>query len=389
MEKKKKVFLLITDAGAGHRASAMSLMAWAEAAGKPWDMRIINVYREIWQEHEPFKRFFGFYAEDAYNFVLKNQLQVWTPLMRKAAIASSRLPQKGAVNAGAEFLRREKPDLCISLMPFVNDRFAQMHADAGVPFAVVCTDLMDTLPYMWFTPLAMKQALFVCTGSPEAALQARESGGGDRVVESGLVIHPKYFREDLQRLSRAEARERFELEAKRFTVAIVMGGYGGTVIREFVENLEASGGGWQIVACCGNNEKLRLELDALRPGLKNKVLALGFSTQIPALMRAADLLITKPGPATLMEALAVGVPLALDDVNTMSQEIPNADWAESQSFAVGVKKRAKIFETVNRFQLDPSLGEEMRAAQRSRPLAPAGPVILGAIESCLSSFIAS
>jgi UDP-N-acetylglucosamine:LPS N-acetylglucosamine transferase len=387
--KKKKVFLFITDAGAGHRASAMSLMAWAEATQKPWDMQIVNVYREVWHKHEPFKKFFGFYGEDVYNFVLKNQMQVWTPWMRKAAMASSRLPQTSAVMAGAEYLKREKPDLVISLMPFVNDRFSEMCAMAGVPFALISTDLMDTRPYMWFTPKACQEAKFVVAGCAQAEAQAREAGAGDRVVPAGLVIHPKYFREDLQRLSRSEARERFELAPETFTVAIVMGGYGGKVIREFVESLEQSGGGWQLVACCGKNDKLRMELDALAPRLKNRMLALGFSTQIPALMRACDVLITKPGPATLMEALTVGAPLALDDVDTMPQEIPNADWAEGQGFAMGVKRRSDIYPIIKRFHDDPGIGEAMRLAQSKEPLPPAGPLILGAIESCLSSSILS
>lgn len=387
--KRQKIFLLITDAGAGHRASAMSLMAWAEAQGKPWDLRIVNVYREVWQDREPFKRLFGIYAEDAYNFVLKNQMQVWTPAMRVAAMAASKLPNPGAVQDGISFLKSEKPDLCISLMPFVNDRLAEICAAAGVPFGLVSTDLMDTRPYMWFSPKACREAQFICAGSPEAAVQAGEAGGGQRVLPAGLVIHPKYYKEDLHALSRAEARERFELDANIFTVAIVMGGYGGKVIREFVERLEESGGGWQLVACCGKNEKLRLELDELRPKLKNRVLALGFSTQIPALMRACDVLVTKPGPATLMEALAVGVPLALDDVDTMPQEKPNADWAESQGFALGVKKRSKIYEAVRRFCDDKQFGQAMRQTQRARPLPPAGPMILNAIESCLSSSIRS
>jgi processive 1,2-diacylglycerol beta-glucosyltransferase len=143
------------------------------------------------------------------------------------------------------------------------------------------------------------------------------------------------------------------------------------------------------VACCGKNDKLRMELDALAPSLKNRMLALGFSTQIPALMRGCDVLVTKPGPATLMEGLAVGVPMALDDVDTMPQEIPNADWAEGQGFAVGVKRRSEIYSTIKRFRDDPSLGQRMRETQRSHPMLPAGPVILGAIDTCLSSSIPS
>ncbi len=53
---KKKVFLYITDAGGGHRASAVSLKAAAETLKLPWDIRIVNIYRDVWRRTEPLKK---------------------------------------------------------------------------------------------------------------------------------------------------------------------------------------------------------------------------------------------------------------------------------------------------------------------------------------------
>ena len=326
---RKKIFLFITDAGGGHRASAVALKASAELAGLPWDVRIVNVYREVWAGVEPMKQLTGFYAEDAYNFVLKNNLQIWTGLMRVMARFSASLPNTAAKASLAKFLSDEKPDLCVSLMPFINDVLLEAATRAGCKLGLICTDLMDTKPYMWYTPGICKSGAFISAPTPQAEAQALEMGAGERLVRSGLLIHPKYFDKKNTELPREEALKRFELDPGVFTVAIIMGGYGGKVILDFVRSLDASKRDWQVVACCGNNEALRLKLEALKPGLKNRLLALGFTDQVPALLlRAADVVVTKPGPATLMEALAIGAPLVLDDVNTMPQERPNAAWIE-------------------------------------------------------------
>ncbi len=154
-EVNTRIFLLITDAGGGHRATAASLVEWARRAAKPWDLRIVNLYREMLQGEEPVKRALGFYGEDAYNVILRRQLRRSVPLLQRVAAMAARVPHKRARKATAEFLNREKPDLSVSLMPFVNDYCAVIHAEVGVPFGVVCTDLVDIQPRMWFTRRAM------------------------------------------------------------------------------------------------------------------------------------------------------------------------------------------------------------------------------------------
>ena len=379
-----RILLLITDAGGGHRAAASSLVEWARRAGKRWDLRIVNLYREMLADDEPIKHALGFYGEDAYNVILTRQIRRSLPLLQRVASMTAHLPNKRARRAVAGFLERERPDLSVSLMPFVNDYCAVIHADTGVPFGLVCTDLVDIEPRMWFTRRAMARSQFVCVGSPEAAGQAREAGAGDRVIETGLVVHPRFFDEETQRLGSAEARRRLGLDPAAFTVAVLMGGYGGPSIRNIVRQFEAAEGACQIVACCGHNDKLRDELVALASASKNRVVPLGFTTEIPTIMRASDVLITKPGTTTLMEALALGVPLVLDDVNAMPQERPNAVWAEAQGVAIRLRRRREVLDVIGRLRSDPNLGRDMRRRQQERAGQPAGPRVLDVMEACLA-----
>ena len=69
----------------------------------------------------------------------------------------------------------------------------------------------------------------------------------------------------------------------------------------------------ELTAVCGKNGRLMRRLQelagSLPPGVTLDVL--GYTDQIPQLMKAADVLITKAGPSTLFEAVACQLPAIL------------------------------------------------------------------------------
>ena len=67
-----------------------------------------------------------------------------------------------------------------------------------------------------------------------------------------------------------------------------------------------------IVVVCGKNKKLKKLIDLLVSHYKAKnVHVFGFVSFMPALMNIADCIISKSGPATIMEALSLNKPLIL------------------------------------------------------------------------------
>ncbi len=381
---RKKILIMITDAGGGHRGTANSLQAAIAKAGLPWDVRIINVYKEVWQSIEFGQRFLHVAGEDVYNFVLKHNLTRWAPALRKTARLIVALQRRRAERLTRRFFGAERPDLVLSIMPFVNDVYAEALRGTGIPLGLLLSDLVDTQPYMWLTPQAVRAADFVAVGGEDAAAQARAMGvEAGRLVQGGLVIHPKHFDPAARRLTQAAARRAFGLAPGVFTPMILMGGYGGPAIRQFVRAFEASPERWQVVACCGRNELLKAHIEALAPGLKNRVLALGFSTDLHRLMRAADLMVAKPGPASIFEGLAMGVPLVLDNAATMPQEAPNARFVEEQGFGLSVRRRSRMFQAVNRLAHDPGELAAMRARIRAYRVADASRPLMAAMQAAL------
>ncbi len=379
---RKKIFILITDSGGGHRGTANSLKAAIEQRGLTWDVHIINVFRDIRiKNHLAYLivSLLGTVGENIYNFILKHDLLFCSHLCRKTVLLLVKLCEPRVARIFEKVFSREKPDMVLSLMPFMNGVYSRALAHDRTYFGLLITDLIDTRPFMWLNPRICNRADVIGVSGEEAADQARRQGAGDRVLECGLVIHPNYFSRETRGLTPAQARHRFGLSQELFTVMILMGGFGSSIIASFVKQFEKSSRRWQIVACCGRNEKLFKQIGRMAPKLKNKVKALGFCRELPGLMRSADLMITKPGPASIMEALAVQTPLVLDNYETMPQEIPNVDFVVRNKLGLAVLKRKEMFQAVNTLFKDPSRLEALRTRMKEYGLRDASEPLINTI----------
>lgn len=173
------------------------------------------------------------------------------------------------------------------------------------PMAVVVT---DQHPHgIWLVPNAER----VLVASEEARGAAVAAGlRPERVVVTGIPIDGR-FREPL---GKAEARARMGLPQDR-PVALVSGGGLGLVEMEgVVHGLMESGRGVHAAVVCGHNGALRARLAPLegpaRAGAPSCTV-LGYTTEMHVLMRAADVLVGKPGGLTTAEAAASGLAMVL------------------------------------------------------------------------------
>jgi 1,2-diacylglycerol 3-beta-galactosyltransferase len=139
----------------------------------------------------------------------------------------------------------------------------------------------------------------------EAVLKRRVPA--DRVLLLGLPVSLR-FRPPAPGEQRA-LRRGFGLAEDRFTILVSGGGEGSGKLLRQVRALAWGRHEWQVIAVCGRNEKLQRRLRRLRFG--TPILVLGFVDNMPELMRAADLLVSKAGPGAIGEALATGVPIVL------------------------------------------------------------------------------
>ena len=104
-----------------------------------------------------------------------------------------------------------------------------------------------------------------------------------------------------------------------------------------------------VIVVCGKNKKLKRMLHLIVKHYQAKnVTIFGFVSSMPELMNIADCIISKSGPATIMEALSIGKPLILSSYvrgqefgNKCYVEMHNVGWYIPNSLAA-VKKAEEI-----------------------------------------------
>lgn len=266
-------------------------------------------------------------------------------------------------------LESHSPDVIVSVHPAMNHAplksTQKISKELGkhIPFFTVVTDL-GSAHCMWFErkvdklyvasdrlyKLARRRGTahedIVMTGLPIRhgfAVQA-EKLGGDRTSERGIEYQKKI-------------REELGIDPNKQVVLVMGGGEGVGSLSDIVNNLyaELSTKGVDATICvvCGRNEKLQTDLltrnfdvvtqeihekaekrkkgirgllrkvrnrkakeeatveTAEVPKGKVDVMPLGFLTNIPEYMVAADVLVSKAGPGTIAEAAAVGLPVMM------------------------------------------------------------------------------
>jgi processive 1,2-diacylglycerol beta-glucosyltransferase len=91
-------------------------------------------------------------------------------------------------------------------------------------------------------------------------------------------------------------------------------------MNEVAARLCESGQLMHVVAATGHDTRMRRRLARLRAWRPVSLHVLGWTNDIPALMQAAAVLVTKPGGLTTAEAAVSGVPVVIFDA------IPGPEW---------------------------------------------------------------
>jgi 1,2-diacylglycerol 3-beta-galactosyltransferase len=115
------------------------------------------------------------------------------------------------------------------------------------------------------------------------------------------------------------------------------------------QHIDASGFEGELVIVAGRNAALRAQLEA-QPW-QHKTHIYGFVENMPVLMRGADILISKAGPATITEAAAIGIPMILNGA-IQHQESVNADYVVAQGAGLYVTDPRRVAEALTGLMRD-------------------------------------
>jgi 1,2-diacylglycerol 3-beta-galactosyltransferase len=188
--------------------------------------------------------------------------------------------------------------------------------------------------------------------------QARAAGiENDQIWRvSGMILHPRFYQQMAG--DRAEERAKLGLDPHRPVGLALFGGNGSQSMFRIARLMAAAGTETQFIFLCGRNQ-------ALLERLKNAKLPFrfhveGFTENVAHYMWLSDFLIGKPGPGSVSEALAMGLPVIVEGgIQTLAQERYNIQWIEEHGVGLRVRRWKELPEAV-RSLLQPSTYHAMK-----------------------------
>jgi processive 1,2-diacylglycerol beta-glucosyltransferase len=187
---------------------------------------------------------------------------------------------------------------------------------------------------------------------------------GDRIHVTGIPVEPEFA----QQVDRAAVLKRHNLDPDKPTLLIAGGALGLSPAVAVVRRLMQLDRDFQAIIVCGKNEEMKNDVEELVAGRQDRFRVLGYTKEMPDLMGAATLLLSKPGGLTTAEALARGLPMVvLDPIG--GQEERNSDVLLEAGAAVKCTEVTVLNHKLRRLLDDPARIEAMRenARQLGRP----------------------
>ncbi len=246
----------------------------------------------------------------------------------------------------------EKPDLILSLFQLSNHVTVDVTKQylPSVPVATVVQDLIS-IHYTWVDPRVDLEIV-----PTEEAKEACVKFGMDekKIRLLGFPMRPHFLKPTK---SKAELRKEWGLDPNLFTIFLIGGGVGIGRVYAAAEAINRSDlQNIQLVVVAGFNKPLEEKL--LHTSFRFPAKIFGFTDRVPEIMSASDLIVTKAGPGTIVEAITKELPMILNYY--MPQEKGNIDYVEKHQVGEYQNQPEKIVEAIRRMSQPKEL-ERMKA----------------------------
>lgn len=358
-----RVFIAMSDTGGGHRAISNAITG---AIGRLYGVEVETTISDVFALGRPT------IFDDAtrlYNPVLRHapwlyglvyhisdKPRIYTTLARQVELLDGPKIRRALLEA--------RPDVIVSTHPLSNRPLIRARAALGwehIPIVAIVTELV-TVHRSWVDP----GIDVYTTATPET--QAAVLGlGADphRVHQIGLPVDERFGQVEEDP---AAIRRRYGLDPRRFTVLLSGGGEGAGGLSRVIKAADHAGLDAQYLIVCGRNGRLKNRLEKRHLSMANRIL--GFVDNMPELVHAADVVVTKGGPGSISEALAGKRPVVLTAI-TPGQEEGNDWFVERHGVGFAPRSTAGVVEALRILTSHPDARARLarNATRLSRPEA--------------------
>ncbi|NWG16048.1 MAG: glycosyltransferase [Chloroflexi bacterium] len=353
----KRVLFLFSDTGGGHRAAAEAirdalLLRYENQAR----VAMIDVFRSY--TPFPFK-----YMPEMYPWIINYSKTSWGISYKLTnSKESARLLSRGmyvSIEKGLKRLYKENPaDVVVCVHSILTQPAMQALAsfEKRPPFITVVTDLVST--HMFWYDKRVDRCLVPTRPAYERGIRSGLKPEQMRVT--GLPVHPRFA----QALTdKASARRELGWHPDLPAILMVGGGEGMGPLYKTARAINDESFPCQLAIIAGRNKVLKEKLETADWNQPTHIYP--FVTNMPVLMAAADILVTKAGPATISEACIAGLPLILNDA-IPGQETGNVDYVVENGAGVFAPSMRGVVDAVSAWLSEGAAGLRRRSENARR-----------------------
>jgi processive 1,2-diacylglycerol beta-glucosyltransferase len=365
----RRVLILAAGIGSGHNIAAGVLESCFQAASEVDEVQRLDilestneVYRTLYDdgyfalvEAVPWLVGWGYDANDP-PFKLAKWISLWDRLNTTAT---------------AKAIKAFRPDIVVCTH-FLPTRLVSLMMTRGVldaKLAVVTTDydfqgLWLSSPFNhYFVAREETKAYMVAIGVP-----------ADRITVSGIPVRPGLG----DAVDREAVLRRYDLRPDRPILLISAGAAGGPYTQTIVQQTLRMRNDFQAVVVCGRNDQLKSQIEGLVAFNRDRYRVLGYTNDLPDLMRTASLFVGKPGGLSSSECMAAGLPMVL--IHPIpGQEVRNSDFLLEEGAAVRCNYATTVGYKIDQLLAQPDRITRMAACARQIGRPEAGPMITSAV----------
>jgi len=252
-----------------------------------------------------------------------------------------------------EFLKTEKITklICVHEILITLARIAIDRVNPSIPLISLVMDPFTAHP-LWF--YEKNTELIVFSKKLEQEAVAQHGFKPERIHHFPILLSQDFDRRyTAEEKIAAKKRRGIPLDKK---VLLMVGGGEGlkstlAIIQAFIFQRCSA----HLIVICGKNKILKTELELLLKSTRiDNIQIFGFVSCMPDLINAADCVITKSGPATIMETLSAGKPLILASY-VRGQELGNMLYVVRNQLGWYIPQPKKIIKKAKEIMADDSI----------------------------------
>lgn len=257
-------------------------------------------------------------CEDLYNKLLSKRCNNTINAMALACPYQQKLQDKEIQEHLDHHIAVKKPDVIISIIPFLNKYLQKTAENLQVPFIVIPTDL-DTTTFMQglSQPLSDRTLITIPFNNPEIKQKISQTGlNPDAFMITGFPVKQDFERKATAQ-ERKAIRESFGIPENKLVCMLMMGAAGSTAIVDYTKAItQNSEMPSHTIVCLGRNEALRKDIEKIPLPKGQSLSVLGSTNKIADLMSVSHFILTKSGTVSVMEALKKRLPMIIDATDT-------------------------------------------------------------------------